>query len=107
MKALGISAMIVAIVMIFLPFGGFATALASILAVFAWGEGRTFGAVAIIIGLINTIFLSPAVWLSEAGANADDQLGPGVFMILLHIGCGVALWMLDKNKARQKQSVES
>ena len=98
MKAMGISAMIIAIIMIFLPFGGFVTGLASILAVFAWGEGKTFGAVAIIIGLINTILLSPAVWMSEAGANLGGELGAGVFMVILHIGCGIGLWLMDKKK---------
>lgn len=100
MKAMGISAMIIAIIMIFLPFGGFVTALASILAIFAWGEGRTFGAVAIIIGLINTILLSPAVWMSEAGANLGGEIGAGVIMVLLHIGCGIGLFIMDrKNRA--------
>ncbi len=90
--------MIIAIIMVFLPFGGFVTAIASILAVFAWGEGKTFGAVAIIIGLINTVFLSPAVWMSEAGANLGGEMGAGAFMILLHIGCGIGLWFMDKKK---------
>ena len=98
MKAMGISAMVIAIVMIFLPFGGFGTAIASILAIFAWGEGKTFGAVAIIIGFINTLVLSPAVWMSEGGANLGGEMGAGTFMVLLHIGSGIGLWLMDKKK---------
>lgn len=97
---MGISAMVIAIIMIVLPFGGFVTAIASILAIFAWGEGKTYGAVAIIIGMINTIFLSPAVWMAEGGANLGGEVGPGVVMVLLHMGCGIGLWYMNKQKGK-------
>lgn len=98
MKALGITAMILAIVFIFIPFGAMLTVIASIMAALAAGPGLTFGVVAILVGLINTLFLSPSIWLAQAGAQESGAIGPGVVLILVHIICGVILFFWNKKK---------
>lgn len=98
MKALGITAMIFAIVFIFVPFGGFVTPLASIMAAFAAGPGLTFGATAILVGLINTLVLSPSVWIGEFGPQTDGFMGPGIVIMIIHIACGAFLYYWNKKK---------
>ncbi len=77
MKALGITAMIFAIIAIFVPIiGPYLTIVCALLAAFAAGPGLTFGVVAILVNLLNVIFLSPSLWLT-AGIAAADQTGGG------------------------------
>ncbi len=67
MAALGITAMIIAIVAIFVPIvGPYLTLLCALLAAFAGGRGLTFGIVAILLSTINIIFLSPSLWITAA-----------------------------------------
>lgn len=77
MKALGITAMIFAIVAIFIPIiGPYLTLVCALLAAFAAGPGLTFGVVAILVNLLNVTFLSPSLWLT-AGIAEADQAGSG------------------------------
>lgn len=77
MKALGITAMIFAIISIFVPFvGPYLTIVGALLAAFSAGPGITFGTVAILVNLLNVIFLSPSLWLTAGMAEAD-QVGSG------------------------------
>ena len=82
MKALGIIAMIFAIISIFVPVvDPYLTILCALLAAFAGGPGLTFGAVAIGVNLLNVSFLSPSLWLM-AGAAAAETQGSGSDILL-------------------------
>ena len=77
MKALGIIAMILAIVSIFVPVvGPYLTLICALMAAFAAGEGLTFGIVAIVLNLINVTLLSPSLMV-VAGAAEIDSAGTG------------------------------
>ena len=70
MAALGITAMIIAIVAIFVPIvGPYLTLLCALMAAFAGGRGLTFGIVAILLSTINIIFLSPSLWITAASVG--------------------------------------
>ena len=97
MKALGITAMIFAIVAIFVPVvGPYLTLVCALLAAFAGGHGLTYGVVAILVNILNVIFLSPSLWITAgmtAGMVEAEVAGGGsiVFagMGILFIGAQV------------------
>ena len=99
MKALGIIAMIFAIVAIFVPLvGPYLTIVCALLAAFAAGPGLTFGSVAIGVNILNVAFLSPSLWIMAGAAEADAQgsgsdvvLGMGVTFIGAQIVAAVVL----------------
>jgi phosphoglycerol transferase MdoB-like AlkP superfamily enzyme len=123
MKALGITAMIFAIVAIFVPIAGpYLTLICALLAAFSAGPGLTFGAVAILINTLNVAFLSPSLWLTAglAGAGAEaEQAGTGEAMLLgmgfIFIGAQVvaaivlalvhASWKKRQPKTTQQQPI--
>ena len=119
MKALGITAMILAIAFIFIPGGGYATVIASLLAAFAVGPGKTYSLVAIILGFINTIFLSPSVWIFEGVgrkmAQDDakyfgdeiDLMSTGMYIILVQIVCVIIFYYMNKKKKEQENNYVS
>jgi len=86
MKALGITAMIFAIIAIFIPIAGpYLTLICALLAAFAAGPGLTFGIVAILLNILNLAFLSPSLWITAglAGAGAEaEQAGTGEAVLL-------------------------
>ncbi len=66
MKALGMTAMILATICFFVPVvGPYVTVVAAGLVAFAVREGLTFAAVAIGLNLINLLFFSPSLWTTE------------------------------------------
>ena len=85
MKALGITAMIFAIVAIFVPVAGpYLTLVCALLAAFAGGLGLTYGAVAIMVNIINLLFLSPSLLLTAgltAGMAETEAAGTGSLVI--------------------------
>lgn len=86
MKALGIIAMIFAIVAIFVPvIGPYLTIVCALLAAFAAGPGLTFGAVAIGINILNVTLLSPSLWVMASASEAENA-GSGSAVLL---GMGV------------------
>jgi len=96
MAALGITAMIIAIVAIFVPIvGPYLTLLCALMAAFAGGKGLTFGIVAILLSTINIIFLSPSLWITAgslalaagtaAGASAETS------EVAIEVGSEVAI----------------
>ena len=99
MKALGITAMIFAIVAIFVPIiGPYLTLVCALLAAFSGGRGLTYGAVAILVNMLNVIFLSPSLWLTagmaeneSAGAGSNVLLGMGVVFIGVQVVAAVVL----------------
>ncbi len=98
MAALGITAMIIAIVAIFVPIvGPYLTLLCALMAAFAGGRGLTFGIVAILLSTINIIFLSPSLWITAfslataagtaAGASAETS------EVAIEVGGGILAGM--------------
>jgi hypothetical protein len=65
-KGLGIAALVIAIISIFVPIAGvYLTIFTGALAAFAYGEGFPFGLSSIIINAFNIIFLSPTIWITQ------------------------------------------
>lgn len=74
MKALGIIAMIFAVIAIFVPvIGPYLTIVCAFMAAFSAGNGLTFGAVAIRVNLINISVLSPSLWITAVAASAQKS----------------------------------
>ena len=114
MKALGIIAMIFAIIAIFIPVAGpYLTIVCALLAAFSAGPGITFGAVAIGVNILNVVFLSPSLWLmagmseaDKAGSGSDVLLGMGIVFIGVQIIAAIILiiiHMLWKKKQTAAQ----
>lgn len=102
MKALGITAMIIAILSIFIPIGGvYLTIVSACLAAFAAGPGLTFAGVAILINFFNLVFMSPTLWITQAGAHSSGNTGPGAFLVIAQIIAAVVVFMLHKNKFKK------
>ncbi|WYD81269.1 MAG: hypothetical protein V8K32_02545 [Candidatus Electrothrix gigas] len=71
MKAFGITALIFAIIGIFIPVVGyFLAGLSGVLAFFAAGKGTTLGVSAIMINIVNVMFLSPSLILTASNEHA-------------------------------------
>ena len=97
MKALGIIAMIFAIICIFVPVGGpYLTVIAGGLAAFAVKEGLTFAAVAIGVNLLNLIFLSPSLWATHAIVEAGGGMGLAYFVIGAQVVAGAVLFGMNE-----------
>ena len=103
MKALGIIAMIFAIVAIFVPvLGPYLTIVCALLAAFAGGHGLTYGAVAIGLNILNVAFLSPSLWILAGAAEAETQgngsevmLGMGIVFIGVQVVAAVVLIIVN------------
>ena len=99
MKALGITAMIFAIVAIFVPIvGPYLTLICALLAAFSGGRGLTFGIVAILVNIINVVFLSPSLWITAgmaeaeaAGSGSAVVAGMGVIFIGVQVVAALVL----------------
>ena len=87
-KGFGFAALIIAFIAIFIPLAGpWMTILAAGLAVFAYGQGLPFGIATIILDVVNIIFLSPSLWVTQAilsiGAAETHQHAPVLPYVLL------------------------
>lgn len=107
-KGLGIAALVVAIIAMFIPFAGtWLTILVAILAAFAVGEGFGLGIAAIIINVIHIFFFSPLLWATHgvvgllgAAASQGDEV---VFIPWILVGIQVvAVTVLVKNNNKRK-----
>lgn len=101
MKAFGIAALVFSIVGIFIPVVGyFLAGLAGILAFFTYGKGTALGLSAIIINIVNILFLSPTLLLAastEHAINAEHQSqSNAIFATLLLIQIGVLVFFAVK-----------
>jgi len=86
--------------------------IASLLAAFAVGEGKTYSLVAIILGFINTIFLSPSVRVFEGLGRKiaqndtkyfDDEIdfmSAGMSIILVQIVCVIIFYYMNKKNRK-------
>jgi hypothetical protein len=114
MKALGIIAMIFAIVSIFVPvIGPYLTIVCALLAAFAGGAGLTYGAVAIGVNILNVAFLSPSLWILAGAAEAETQgsgsnviLGMGVIFIGIQVVAALVLIIVHSIWKKNHISVE-
>jgi len=112
-KGLGIAALVVAIIAIFVPFAGtWLTILAGALAAFAAGMGFSLGIAAIIINVIHIMFFSPLLWatqgLAEIGAanTGEDVVFLPWILIVAQIIALVVLIMFNK-KAKSQPAISS
>lgn len=90
MKSFGIAALVFSIVAIVVPLAGvFIAGLAGILAALSAGKGTMFGASAVIINLVNILFLSPSLILfasDKYAINPTHQAkSKSIFTMLLVI----------------------
>ncbi len=108
-KSLGIAALVVAIVAIFVPvLGPWLTVVVGALAAFAYGPGFALGLSAIIINVINIFVLSPTVWLAM-GANAlaashgKSILSVGTFLFSAQLIALIILIIANNKKPAEIQ----
>lgn len=115
-KSLGIAALVISIIAIFIPFlGTWLTVLVAGLAAFAAGAGFSLGIAGIVINIVHILFLSPLLWAtgglaavadgaarSQGAAGAD---GASAFMampwILIAIQIGALAFLILSNKKHQ------
>lgn len=72
-KGLGISALVLAIIAIFIPFiGTWLTVVAAGLAAFAYGPGFSLAIAGIVIDILHIFFLSPLLWATGGLAAVAD-----------------------------------
>ena len=113
MKALGITAMILAIVSIFIPVvGPYLTLVCALLAAFSAGPGLTFGAVAILINILNVSFMSPSLWLTAGMAEAEragsgDAVLAGMGVIFIGAQLVAAIVLIVMHTLWKKRQTES
>ena len=77
MKPFGIAALVLSFIAVITPLVGvYIAGLAGILAFFSAGGGTTFGVSAVIINIVNILFLSPSLIMTasdEFAINASHQ----------------------------------
>jgi hypothetical protein len=75
MKAFGISALVFSITGIFIPvIGYFLSGLSGMLAFFSAGKGTTLGLSAVIINIVNILFLSPSLVLLASNEHSINSV---------------------------------
>jgi hypothetical protein len=114
-KSLGIAALAISIIAIFIPFlGTWLTIPVAGLAAFAYGPGRAMGIAGIVINVFHIFFLSPLLWATGGLAAVADQAakqtgsgsaeGAGAFMampwILVAIQIAALVFLIRSNKKR-------
>ena len=118
-KGLGIAALVIAIISMFVPFvGTWLTVLAGLLAAFAYGPGIGLAIASIVINVVHIFFFSPLLWvtqgMAEAGAVMGEELSKSqgkavdidfVFLpwilVAAQIGAGVLLYVLHSKQSKR------
>ena len=87
-KGLGITALIIAIMSVIIPFyGPFLTVLSGILAAFSYGKGFALGIASLVLNIINIFFMSPSLWMTEYSfAMAREQGGSAPSFAIFILG---------------------
>ena len=106
MKGFGIAALVISIVAIFTPIiGAFLAGLAGLLAFLSAGAGTSFGLAAVIINIVNIIFLSPSLILGAAhqthingGGELSNWFGVLLLIQIIAIIIFITKWFLSRNK---------
>lgn len=109
MTAFGISALILAILGVVIPvFGYFVAGLSGFLAFFSAGKGTSWGLAAVIINIVNIIFLSPTLLMSTSGklvadkshqANAENIFAFLLLIQFIAVGIFIIKFLLRKKNA--------
>lgn len=111
MMTLAISALVAAVLVIFVPLlGGYLSVFASLMAVFVRGRGFYLAMAASIINLVNVLFLSPILRINavEAVRHKDYKWGVMFIMLgLLHAGAGLIIYFRNTNKNLKKPQSDS
>lgn len=101
-KSLGIAALVIAIVSIFIPvIGPWLTIVAGALAAFAYGEGFALGLSSIIINLVNIFGMSPTVWLSIAAEQGKSMASLGTILFVAQVIALAVLVVFNKKQKAQ------
>jgi len=99
-KSLGIAALVIAIVSIFIPvYGAYLTIVAGALA--AYGEGFALGLSSIIINLVNIFGMSPTVWLSIAAEQGKSMASLGTILFVAQVIALAVLVVFNKKQKAQ------
>jgi hypothetical protein len=120
-KGLGIAALVLSIIAIFIPFlGTWLTVVAAGLAAFAYGPGFALGVAGIVIDILHIFFFSPLLWatgglaaVADGAAKAQGALGAegaSAFMLLPWILVAIqiaALVFLIKTNKKQPATGEA
>ncbi len=114
MKAFGISAVAIAIIAIFVPIMGyFAAGLAGFLAIFSAGKGTPWGLSAVIINIVNIMFLSPSLifmasdkYAINAAHQAQSKTIFGVLLLIQFVAISAFILkkLLGKKRAANKSA---
>ena len=98
-KGMGILAIIVAGIAIFIPVVGvYLTILSGILAALAYGQRAFLGYIAIGINFISLFFLSPLLWVAASAETASENSIAGLVWFLLGTQVIALLFLLWKKK---------
>ncbi|MEO5378811.1 MAG: hypothetical protein H7832_13665 [Magnetococcus sp. DMHC-6] len=104
-KTLGMGAMILSILLIFIPvLGGYLIIVPALLAAFARGNGFAFGMVSIFLNLVNLFFLSPLLlWNAKGGMGMGDPwpLLAVITLATAQIVSGGTLFLMQKKLKSQ------
>lgn len=115
-KSLGIAALAISIIAIFIPFlGTWLTVLVAALAAFAFGPGFSMAIAGIVINIFHIFFLSPLLWATGGFAAVTDEMakstgaagaeGATAFMalpwILVAVQIGALAFLIWSNKKKQ------
>lgn len=105
-KGLGIAALVIAIIAIFIPFiGTWLTILVALMAAFAYGEGLGLGIASIIVNIVHIFFFSPLLWVTQGMAEIEGAVSgkhtpflPWI-LIVAQVVAIVILFMLQRKSS--------
>lgn len=113
-KGLGISALVLAILAILIPFAGsWITVLVALLAAFAAGNGFGLGVAAIIINAFHIMLLSPLLWATQGLASLGAEHAGEEIIFIPYILLGIqavalaVLIMFNKKSESASASVST
>lgn len=90
MKGLGITALVIAIGSLFIPFiGAYTTVLSGLLAAFGANRGFSLSLAALAVNVINIIIFSPTMWITTG------LLGMGAVLLGIQVIALIVLLMIN------------
>ena len=57
--------------------------------------------------MVNFLFLSPLVWVANAGAALGNEVGPGIYLVSAQIAAAIVLFLSHKAYKKKNESVSS
>lgn len=107
-KGLGIAALVIAIIAMFVPFlGTWLTILVGIMAAFAYGPGIALAIASIILNVIHIFVFSPLLWVTQGLAQLGTPAGQKVTFLpwVLIVAQVVAIVILIVLHSKHKEGV--